>query len=115
MPFILTKLRAKPSAIVDYAHYAMPMIHPITGKHIRSYKRLINDPATRDTWMKAFGKDFGGMAQGDKKTGQMGTNTMFVMNPADIPNIPKDRMVTYAQVVVDHHTEKADPSSRCFF
>jgi len=59
---------------------------------------------------ESFGKDFGGMAQGDKKTGQMGTNTMFVMNPVDIPNIPKDRMVTYAQVVVDHHTEKADPN-----
>jgi hypothetical protein len=70
----------------------------------------MNDPATRDIWMKAFGKDFGGMAQGDKKTGQTGTNAMFVMHPADVPNIPKDRTVTYARVVVDHRPQKADPN-----
>jgi len=102
-PFIPTKLHTKPSAIVDYAHYAMPMIHPITGEHISSYKRLMNDPATRDTWMKAFGKDFGGMAQGNTMTGQTGTNAMFVMNPADVPNIPKDRTVMYARVVGELH------------
>jgi hypothetical protein len=30
--------------------------------------------------MTAFGKDFGGMSQGDNKTGQVGTNAMFVMD-----------------------------------
>jgi hypothetical protein len=35
---------------------------------------------------------------------------MFTMSPQDIPNIPKDRVVTYAQVVVDHHPQKADPN-----
>jgi hypothetical protein len=46
--------------------------------------------------MTAFGKDFGGMSQGDNKTGQKGTNAMFVVSPQYIPNIPKDHIVTYA-------------------
>ncbi len=86
------------------------MIHPITGKSISSYKRLMNDPVTVDTWMTAFGKDFGGMSQGNNKTGQPGTNAMFVMLPSDVPNIPKDRVITYAWVVVNHRPPKADPN-----
>ncbi len=29
----------------------------------------MNDPATAEVWQTAFGKDFGGMAQGDTKNG----------------------------------------------
>ncbi len=39
----------------------------------------MRDPAAAKTWQMAFGRDFGGMAQGDSKTGQKGTNMMFVM------------------------------------
>jgi hypothetical protein len=46
------------------------MIHPTTGEIISSYKRLMHDPATAKVWQTAFGKDFGGMAQGDLKTGK---------------------------------------------
>jgi hypothetical protein len=45
------------------------MVHPITSKTISSYKKLMNDPATTETWQTAFGKDFMGMLQGDNKTG----------------------------------------------
>jgi hypothetical protein len=106
-PSNLCKYRPPPQ---DLEHYAMPMIHPITGKSISSYKRLMNDPVTVDTWMTAFGKDFGGMSQGNNKTGQPGTNAMFVMLPSDVPNIPKDRVITYAWVVVNHRPPKADPN-----
>ncbi len=106
-PSNLHKYRPPPQ---DLEHYAMPMIHPITGKSISSYKRLMNDPVTADTWMTAFGKDFGGMCQGNNKTGQPGTNAMFVMPPSDVPNIPKDRVITYAWVVVNHCPPKADPN-----
>jgi hypothetical protein len=85
------------------------MVHPITGKTITSYKQLMKDPVTQDAWMMAFGKDFGGMSQGDNKMGQVGTNAMFVMDPKDIPNIPADRMVTYANVVVDFRPQKENP------
>jgi hypothetical protein len=85
------------------------MVHPTPGKTISSYKHLMRNPATAETWQTAFGKDFGGMAQGDKKTGQKGTNSIFVMTHAEISNIPKDRTVTYAQVVINVHPQKADP------
>jgi hypothetical protein len=39
----------------------------------------MNDPETAKIWQTAFVKDFGGMAQGDNKTGQKGTNSVFVM------------------------------------
>ncbi len=94
----------------DFEHYAMPMVHPVTGEIISSYKRLMNDPATAEVWMTAFGKDFGGMSQGDNKTDQKGTNAMFIMPPSNVPNIPKDRVITYARVVVDHRPQKADPN-----
>ena len=35
---------------------------------------------------------------------------MFVMSPQDIPNIPKDCVVTYARVVVNHRPQKTDPN-----
>ncbi len=86
------------------------MTHPTTGELISSYKRLMNNPHTAEVWMTAFGKDFGGMSQGDNKTGQKGTNAMFIISPQDIPHIPKDRVVTYARVMVDHRPQKADPN-----
>jgi hypothetical protein len=59
----------------DFENYAMPMIHPVTSKIISSYKCLMNDPtASVEVWMMAFGKDFGGMSQGDNKTGQKRMN-----------------------------------------
>ena len=108
--FIPPKLRAKPTSHVNYKHLAMPMIHPITGKSISSYQRLMKDPATAETWMTAFGKDFGGMCQEDNKTGQKGTNAMFVMLPSNVPNISKDKTTTYARLVVSHCPQKKDPN-----
>jgi hypothetical protein len=70
-------------------HYANPMVHPITGKTISSYKKLMKDPAIAEVWQTAFEKEFRGMAQGDNKTGQKGMNAMFVMNHDDIKKILK--------------------------
>ena len=95
---------------LKFEHYACPMTHPVTGELITSYRKLMNDPATAETWQTAFGKDFGCMAQGDSKTGQKGTNSMFVMTHNEIPNIPSDRVVTYAKVVVDYRPQKEDPN-----
>jgi hypothetical protein len=68
---------------LDFEQVAMPIVHPVTGKTISSYKWLMKDLATAETWQMAFGKDFGGMAQGDHKTGQQGTNSIFVMTHDD--------------------------------
>ena len=87
------------------------MVHPITGKTISSYKRLMKEPATAEVWQTAFGKEFGGMAQGDNKTGQKGTNAMFVMNHNNITKILKaGKKFTYANLVVDHRPQKEDPN-----
>ena len=94
-----------------FEHYANPMVHPVTGETISSYKKLMNDPATAEVWQTAFGKDFGGMAQGDNKTGQKGTDAMFVMRHKDIKHALRvGEKITYCNLVVDHHPQKEDPN-----
>jgi hypothetical protein len=44
---------------LNHEQVAMPMVHPITGETISSYKWLMRDPTTAETWKTAFGKDFG--------------------------------------------------------
>ncbi len=87
-PQIFTPQKIVPVAYADdvpnFAHFAVPMIHPTTGEAISSYKRLMNDAKTAEVWQTAFGKDFGGMAQGDDKTGQKGTNSVFLMTHKEI-------------------------------
>jgi hypothetical protein len=72
---------------VMFEHFASSMVHPITGITISSYKKLVNDPATAEVWQTAFGKEFGGMAQGDNKTGQKGTNAIVVMKLDELAQI----------------------------
>ena len=56
-------------------HFCAPVIHPTTGDIITSYKKLIKDPTLKDVWETGFGKEWGGLTQGDKRTGASGTNT----------------------------------------
>jgi hypothetical protein len=37
----------------------------------------MHNPETAEVWQMEFGKDFGGIAQGDNKTGQKETNSIF--------------------------------------
>ncbi len=60
--------------------------------------------AMSEVWQTAFGKIFWGMAQGDDKTGQRGTNSIFVMTHAKIKQVYADKVTfTYAKIVVDFH------------
>ena len=59
-------------------HYANLMVHPVTGKVISSYMKAINNPGIAEVWKTAFGKEFGGLAQGDIKRNTAGTNTIFL-------------------------------------
>jgi hypothetical protein len=99
-----------PTSAPDLEHFANPVVHPITGETIDKYEKLANDPIMRDVWTTAFGKELGSLAQGDNKTGAAGTDTVFFMNHDEIKNIPKDRTVTYACVVVDYRPQKQDPN-----
>ena len=51
------------------------------------------------------------MAQGDDKTGQKGTNSVFVMTHKEI-DIAKQsgHKWTYSQIVVDYRPQKEDPN-----
>ncbi len=113
--YMPTKLRPDTgtTASFDFQHITMPMVHPTTGETISSYKCLMHDPATAEIWQTAFGKDFGGMAQGDEKTGQKGTKSIFVMTHDKIKNIPRTQTITYARIVVDFCPQKDDPYRIC--
>jgi hypothetical protein len=53
-------------------------------------------------------KELGRLAQGfDDKAG---TNTVFFMTKDEIKQIPRDRTVTYARIVVDYCPQKDDPN-----
>ena len=94
----------------DVEHMCAGVTHPVTGETITKYKKLIAIPEFTETWETAFGKEFGNQAQGDNKTGEKGTNTLFVMDHEQIANIPKDRTVTYGRIVIDYRPQKSDPN-----
>jgi hypothetical protein len=73
----------------------------------------MHDPDTAKIWQKAFGKDFGGMVQGDEKMGQKGTDSIFVMTHDEIKLIPRTQTITYARVVVDFCPQKANLHRIC--
>ncbi len=98
-----------PPSLPNVKHFANPMVHPVTGETISSYKKAIMDPRIADVWATAFGKEFGGMAQGDNKTNTRGTNAIFVMTHDDISHL-KGQRYTYARIVLDHRPQKADPN-----
>ncbi len=81
------------------------------GEMISSYKKLMNNPATAEIWQTAFGKDFGGMAQGCNKTGQKSTNAMFMMTRNEIAHaLAVGTKFTNANPVVDYRPHKEDPN-----
>ncbi len=92
-------------------HFALPMVHPVTGETISGYKKIINDPATAEIWQMAFIKDFGGMVQGDNKTGQKETNAILVMMHDEIRHVLRqNKKFTYGNLVVDYRLQKEDPN-----
>ncbi len=86
---------------VDIEHFCAPVVHPVMGETITQYKKLVNDPVRSTTWRTGFRKEFGRMTQGDNKTGIKGTNCIFVMSYDEIAQIPEDRVVTYARIVIN--------------
>ena len=71
---------------------------------------MAKDEETKEIWTTAFGKELGILAQGDAKTSTPGTDTVFFLNHDQIAAIPKDRVITYARIVVDFRPPKPDPN-----
>ena len=86
-------------------------MHPVTNETITKYKTLINDPILKDKWKKAMCVELGRLAQRFEDI--PGTNTIKFMTHEEIKNIPTDRTVTYAQIVVDYRAHKDDPNRVC--
>lgn len=60
-------------------------------------------------WETAVGKYCGGLAQGDDKSKEKGSNTIFVMNRDEVRNNNTDKYVTYGRLVMDYRPQKDDP------
>ncbi|KAL7500917.1 hypothetical protein ACHAWT_008970 [Skeletonema menzelii] len=105
-----TQLEFAPTATEDIMHYCAPVTHPITGKAMKKYAEVIKCEELRETWETAFGKEFGGLAQGDDRTGQKGTDTVVILDHEQIQQIPADRVVTYASIATDYREQKDDPN-----
>jgi hypothetical protein len=91
------------SMVPNYAHFASPMLHPMTGETITSYKQLMHNQEIAEVWQTAFGKDFGGMVQGEEKMGKKGTDSIFVMTWDEIDAAKAaGNTWTYVHVVVNY-------------
>eukprot|EP00804_Cyclotella_cryptica_P019751 CCRYP_009660-RA/>CCRYP_009660-RA protein AED:0.41 eAED:0.41 QI:0/0/0/1/0/0/2/0/355 len=75
---------------------------------ITKYETLANDPTLQGVWTQAMCRELGRLAQG--WDGSSGTNTIFFMTHGEIKQIPRDRTVTYACIVVDYRPQKYDPN-----
>ena len=71
---------------------------------------MAKDKETKEIWTTAFGKELGSLAQGDAKTTTPGTDTIFFLNHNQIAAISKDRLITYARIIVDYRPQKPDPN-----
>ena len=80
------------------------------GETITEYNKLKDDPHLIEIWTVAFGKEFESLAQGNNKTGAKDMQSLFVMDPADAHNTPKDRIITFGRIDVVYHEQKDDPN-----
>jgi hypothetical protein len=59
-------------------------VHHIPKEIITQYQKVKDDPTIGEVWQTGMGKEFGQMAQGDKKVGTVGTDAIFVMTYDEI-------------------------------
>ena len=87
-------------------HVCNGVVHPVTGKTITKYKQLIQDPLTRAVWERVMCYELGRLSQGYLT--EKCTNTAHYLTHDKIRTIPTDRVVTYAQIVVNYRPQKVD-------
>lgn len=54
--------------------------------------------------------EFDHIAQGHNATNTLGTHNIFFLDHETIKNIPTDRKITYACIIVDYRLQKPDPN-----
>ena len=65
---------------IGIENFCAPVIPPTSGTIISKYKELANNQETREVWISAFGKEFGGLTQGDNRMGGKGSTAIFVLD-----------------------------------
>jgi ribosomal protein S10 len=106
------KLKAQKLASRKYplellCEFANAVMDDETGDMLE-YRQLIKRPKYRDTWSKAFGKEIGRLAQGQKGVVE-GTDAIFFKSMDEVP--PERRKdITYARICANYRPEKADPN-----
>jgi len=93
--------------IIDIEEVCNGVVHPITKETITKYPELMHDPLLKKLWVPAMSKELHCLAQG-KEGVTSGTHTIFFLSHNEIKCIPKDRIITYARIVIDHRPQKDD-------
>ena len=106
----LQQSTAENSNPIEMKEIATSVVYPITRDIITKYKQLISDPLVQDDWTKGMCKELVRLYQGyeEKRTGNYvkGMNRVLSMDLGYIKTIPKDQVVTHAQIVVYYQTQK---------
>ena len=76
--------------------------HPKTGE-IMTYRKLIKDESTRDTWTRSFANELGRLSNGVGDRIPTGTGTIHYIK---YDNMPKDRFATYGKIVCEYKPHK---------
>ena len=79
-----------------------------TGE-MQNYQKLLKQDSNREIWALAMCKELGALFQGYKGLFE-GTDTFFFMSHDKIRDIPPDKTVTYARIVVDNQPQIAEPN-----
>ena len=69
----------------------------------------MNDPLLKKLWVPAISKELHCLAQG-KEGVTIGTNTIFFLSHDEIRCTPKDCVITYARIVINHRPQKDNPN-----
>ena len=97
-----------PSKILQFA--GAGVVHQVTGNTVTKYRHLVKDPETKNVCMITFGNEIGRVAQGDQRTSTRGTHGIFFFERETVKNITRERVVIYAQIVVDKQHHMTDPN-----
>ena len=84
------------------------VVHPVTKETMTKYRKLIDDSLMQLVCSKAMCNELGRLCQGFGDT--EGTNTMRFLYINGVRNIPRDRVVTYARIVVDYRAHNKNPN-----
>jgi hypothetical protein len=84
----------------------------MTKETITKYTNLMNNPVLSPLWVPTMSKELHRLAQGKEGT-IVATNTIFFPSHDKIRHIPRDRIITYACIVIKHRPQKDDPNPVC--